>query len=888
MNNSEYLRPNPDNILKLIREKESKEVKGKLKIFFGMCAGVGKTYAMLEAAQKAKKEGKDVVLGLIETHKRSDTQNMTNGLENIPLKVIEYRNNLFQEMDLDAILIRKPQLVLIDELAHSNIPGCRHNKRYQDVLEILSHGIDVFTTVNVQHLESRNETVKQITGTKVNETIPDSVFELANEIELIDITPDELLKRLAEGKVYTGNKSRIAIENFFRKGNLTALREMALRLTAERVDRQLREYKSEMKIDGTWKTGLRLLVAIGASPYSADLIRWTRRLAYTMGAKWIAVYVETKHQVPEKTKDLLSKNFNLARELGAEIVSTNDTDIVKGILRVARENNITQIIAGKSRNRGLGESIFKKDIIEGLIETSGDIDVYVVGGTPSKPKSYLNILFSFNSGVKKYFTAAAVVIAVNFLCFIIFGKSSYQTVSLFFLLTISTLPLFNLGAGPILLAALLSALSWNYFFIPPRFTFHISRIEDLIMFVMYFIVAAVAGVLSARIRTQERFVRQREKKTNSLYNLTRDLAEASDINSITEIAIRHIKDSFNYQTSIIFSEGNHLLPEPHPNSLFKLDESEYGYAQWVFSNSQKAGRFTNTLPLAKATYFPLKGRGKVIGVIGIIVPDNEQPSFDQQNLLDTFILQIAVSVERDYLNEAAIKTFAMSESEKLYKTLFNSISHELKTPITAIISASSNINDNSISSDIDLTRSLAGEINIAARRLNSLIENLLDMTRLESGTIQLKLDWHDIKDLIDSTVSKLQEELSGHSISIHAEDNLDLFKFDFALLEQSLINILRNSILYSPRGSLIEVSVKMVDNECHLIISDNGTGFPEDALSRIFDKFYRVPGTKAGGTGLGLSISKGFVEAHSGCVNVSNKNGGGAVFTIKIPMRRNE
>jgi len=888
MNDTGEFRPDPDHLLEAIKKQELKEVSGKLKIFFGMCAGAGKTYSMLEAAHKIKKEGIDVVIGLIETHKRGETEKLTIGLELLPLKEIEYRETKFNEMDIDAILVRKPQIVLIDELAHSNIPGSRHSKRYQDILEILAHGIDVYTTLNVQHLDSRSETVKQITGTRISETIPDSVLERADEIELVDITPDELLKRLHEGKVYTGEKSKQAIENFFRKGNLTALREMALRLTAERVDWQLREYKNEKKIAGTWKSGQRLLVAIGPSPYSADLIRWTRRLAYSMEAKWIAVYVETEQKVSESIKDLLVKNFNLARELGAEIISTNDTDIVKGVLRVARENNVTQIIVGKSRDRNIIEYLFKADIIEGLLEASGDIDVYVVGGVPRKKSAKSTPVFSFNSGLKKYFSATAFVIAVNFLSYLIFTETSYQTVSLIFLLTISVLPLFNLGAGPILLAALLSALSWNYFFIPPKFTFHISKIEDLLMFVMYFIVAAVAGVLSVRIRTQERFVRQREKRTNALYNLTKDLSEAIDLDSITEIAVKNINDTFNYKALIIYSDDNRLLPAPHPKSFFAMDEQEYSYVQWVFKNSQKAGKFTNTLPMAKATYFPLKGRGKVIGVIGILIPDDERPSFDQQNLLDTFILQIAIAVERDYLNETAKKTLLMTESEKLYKTLFNSISHELKTPVTAIISASSSINDDAVSNNPEITKSLVQEINIASRRLNSLIENLLDMTRLESGVMQLKLDWHDIKDLIYSAGAKLKEEVCNHKLVYHFEKEIRLFKFDFTLLEQSIINILRNSISYSPRDSLIEVFVKSENNECIIIVSDNGPGFPEETLSKIFNKFYRVPGTKTGGTGLGLSISKGFVDAHMGRISVANKPGGGAVFTIIIPMGENE
>jgi two-component system, OmpR family, sensor histidine kinase KdpD len=886
MNNSDCIRPNPDDLLESIKEEEKKETRGRLRLFFGMCAGVGKTYAMLEAAHKARKEGIDAVIGFIETHKRIETEELTVGLESVPLKQMEYRGSKFNEMDIDAILIRKPQIVLVDELAHTNIPGSRHNKRYQDVLEILEHGIDVFSSVNVQHLESRTEIVKQITGTGIRERIPDSIFDRADEIELIDITPDELLKRLLEGKVYTGEKSRQAVQNFFRKGNLTALREMTLRLTAERVDLQLRDYMSEKKISGTWKSGHRLLVAIGPSPYSAELLRWTRRLAYSMEAKWIAVYVETEQNISEQNKDLLTKNFDLARELGAEIITTYDSDIVKGIIRVAQENNVTQIVVGKSKEKGYFSGLFSDDITEKLLNASNDIDIYIVGGAVRKPTFDLKSIINPHSGIRQYILSATIIMAISFICSGIYENIGYQTVSLLFLLTISILPLFNFGAGPILLAAFLSSLSWDFFFIPPRFTFHIDKIEDFLMFIMYFIVASVAGSLSAKIRTQEKLVRQREKKTNALYNLTKELSEANDIDAITEISIRNIKDTFSCDTVIIYSSGNNLALEAHHSSSFLLNEQEWGYAQWVFNNSQKAGKFSNTLPLAEAAYYPLKGRGKILGVIGIKPMDNEQFSFDQQNLFDTFIIQIAIAVERDDLNESAKRTFIISESEKLYKTLFNSISHELKTPITTIISASSSINEEVILKNQDVTKSLAYEINVAAKRLNTLVENLLDMTRLESGVMKLKLDWHDIKDLIYSAGTKLKEELINHKLVFNFERDIKLFKFDFTLLEQVIVNIIRNSILYSPEGSLIEIYVKTENNECVIILADCGPGFPEESLPKIFNKFYRVPGTKTGGTGLGLSISKGFIDAHKGKIDVTNKNNGGALFTIRIPMEQ--
>jgi len=888
MEDQNEIRPDPDNLLKLINDKEKKKRTGKLKIFFGMCAGVGKTYAMLEAANKAKTEGINVIIGLIETHKRSDTEELTIGLEKVPLKEIEYRNVKFYEMDIDAIIRMKPELVLVDELAHTNIEGSRHTKRYQDIFELLDNGINVFTTLNVQHLESRIETVKQITGAVVRETIPDSVFDRADEIELIDITPEELIKRLAEGKVYTREKSKQAVQNFFRKGNLTALREMALRLTAERVDWQLRDYISEKKITGTWKSRQRLLVAIGPSPYSAELIRWTRRLAYSMEAPWTAVYVETEQSVSEKNKDQLISNFTLARELGAEVITTSDNNIARGLIRIAKDKNITQIIIGKPRKFDFFSMLFGNNLVKELLKISGDIDINIAGGIKRKPRFDLLHTFNFYSKPSKYLLSALIVFVVAISNYLVYEDIGYQTVALLFLLTIALLPLFNFGPGPILLAAFLSAATWDYFFIPPQFTLHIGRIEDVVMLIMYFLLALVTGVLSARIRTQEKFVRQREKKTNALYILTRELSEANDIDAITEISVKNIKNVFSTDVLVIYSSPKGALSAlSHSASTFPINENEWNYAEWVFNNSQKAGRFTNTLPLADATYYPLIGKEKVLGIIGIKPLDNQRMSFDQQDLFNNFIIQIAVALERELLNEKAKETFLLTESEKLYKTLFNSISHELKTPLTAIISASSSIIETDTQTGSGFITSLTREIGVAAKRLNTLVENLLDMARLESGIMKLKADWYDIKDLFQNIQVKLKEDLSVHKLKTAYRNEIKLFKFDFVLLEQAFINIIRNCIQYSPAESIILIEVYSEEDICIIEISDNGPGFPDNALQKVFDKFYRVPGTKTGGTGLGLSIAKGFIDAHNGLIEVNNKNTGGAVFTIKIPMRNN-
>jgi two-component system sensor histidine kinase KdpD len=885
MNNKTDKRPAPDSFLDLIQKDEKKESEGTLKIFFGMCAGVGKTYAMLQAAHKAKNDNMDIVVGIVETHKRIETQKLVDGLEIIPPQNVEYRYSIFKEMDIDAILKRKPSLVLIDELAHTNIPGSRHAKRYQDVLELLGNGINVYTTLNVQHIESRAETVKQITGTAIRETVPDSVFERADEIELVDLTPEELFKRLKEGKVYTYEKSKQAIENFFRKGNLNALREMALRLTAERVDKELQDYRTEKNIEETWKSGQRLMVAISSSPHSAELIRWTRRLAYSIEAPWIVVYVETTNQLSDIHQQQLIKNINLARELGAEIIVTQETDIVSGIIRVAKERNVTQIMIGKSKRSPFDYWTNRDKIIQRLIKNSGDIDIYIIGSERKQSRKIFDYFnFYSQSPFIRYLLSSFIIVFISILLFSVQDHIGYQSVSLIFLFVISFLPLFNFGPGPILLAAVLSAFIWDYFFIPPHFTLHIERVEDVLMFSMYFITASVSGFLISRIRTQKIMIDKKEKNTSALYNLARELSSAKSLDDVADSAIKQLKETFNAEVVFVFSEDkNKLKAVPHSASTFNIDDLEWSIAQWVFNNSQKAGRFTNTLSNTPTTYFPLSTKTEKLGVIGIKFSQNAIFNFDLETLLNTFIAQIGVAVEREYLKELGKLNLVLYESEKLYKSLFDSISHELKTPLTTIIGATSSLTEDKIKQSARTTSRLINEIKIAAERLNRLVENLLDITRLESGNIKPKLEWHSISDLIGSAIERIKNDSLEHEIYFEQKDDSEILRFDFTLLEQAIVNILLNSINYTPTGSKIRISVSKVDNNIIINISDNGNGFPQEATPNLFRKFYRIPGTRAGGTGLGLSIARGFIEAHKGTITAQNSKEGGAEFIIILP-----
>ncbi|MCE5347522.1 MAG: sensor histidine kinase KdpD [Bacteroidales bacterium] len=875
-------RPNPDELLASLKFEEEKSKRGKLKIFFGMCAGVGKTYSMLRTALADKAKGIDIVIGYVEPHSRRETLALIEGLEQVERKLISYKGTTLPEMDLDGILKRKPQIAIVDELAHSNVPGCRHNKRYQDVQEILDNGINVFTTVNVQHLESRNDTVAQITGITIRETIPDEIFETADEVELVDITPEELLERFAEGKVYTPDRSKEAVRNFFRKGNITALREMSLRIVADRVDKQLRIYMQQKRIPGPWKSGMHLLAVIGPSPHSARLVRWAKNISYTMGASLTALYIETSKPLNADQKEQLSKNLNLARQFGAEIMTTSGDDIVKAILSVARKENITHIIIGKPQRRNIYSLFTLGNFVQKLIRYSGNIDVYVLGSDTAINDRHIrhNLSFPvFTSGALQYILAAVIVILCSVVCFYFAEHIGYLAVSFILLFGVSILATF-MGIGPILLASSLSAFVWNFFFIPPRFTFHIGKAEDTLMFGMFFIIAMVNGVLTSRVRRQEKLTRDREERTNALYQLTKELADAENMEELIEIAVNDIKKHFGLDVIFILQDGNNQLSEYSRNPELKiLTEKEMSVAEWVFKHSRRAGKYTDTLPSNKFTFYPLLGNRIKPGVMAV---KHLSPLHgENEEFWNTFLTQISNTVERDFLDELARKARFLDESDKLYKTLFNSISHELRIPVTTIMGASDSLLTSQHPHEI--RDELCNEIYKASRRLNRLIENLLNMSRLESGRITPRIDWCDIHDLINKVTESLQDELKQFKMLVVIPDDMPFVKIDFGLMEQVLYNLIFNATQHAPPLSNIRVKAFYDNRIMTLQVMDRGPGLPENELSLIFNKFHRVEGSKAGGTGLGLSIAKGFVEAQKGTIIVENRQNGGAIFTIKIP-----
>lgn len=873
-------RPDPDELLSQLRMEEEKSRKGKLRIFFGMCAGVGKTYSMLKSAAVDKEKGVDIIAGYVETHSRKETQELVNGFEVIPRKGIEYKGTRVQEMDIDAILARRPETVLVDELAHTNAPGSRHVKRYQDVLEILDNGINVYTTLNVQHLESRADTVAQITGISIRETLPDEVFERADEVELIDITTKELLQRLSEGKVYTEERSREALLNFFREGNITALREMALRIVADRVDVQLREYMQHKRIRGPWKSGLHLMVVVSPNSQSARLLRWAKNLSYTMQASLMALYVETTKPLSEEQNEQLSKNIALARQLGAEFLTTSDRDIVKAILSVAVKENITHIIVGKPRQRNILSLLQLGNFVQRLIKNSGNIDVYVLGSDLQSDIAYQRYISfpSYTSKPFQYFLAVVAIILPSFLMYHLSPTIGYQVVSLVLMLVVALLATV-LGIGPILLAAILSTLIWDYFFIPPHFTLHIDRPEDALMCIVFFFIALVNGVLTARVRRQERLTKEREERTNALFQLTRELSLATNLNEVLSVSSKSIKKHFDFNPIFILKDDQGKLQEYNA-----LNDNEYSVASWSYRYCKKAGKFTDTLPSSKHTYYPLYGATLKTGIVAITL--KARLKGDQEFFWDTFLTQISNAIEREFLNKMAHHVQLLNESDKLYKTLFNSISHEFRIPVAAIIGSSDALINQNYSDPI--RKEFYGEIYTAGKRLNRLIDNLLNMSRLESGYITPRLDWCDMSDIVNTVSKNLQKELQPFSFDVVITPDMPMVKLDFGLTEQVLYNLVYNATQHAPKDSSIRVKIFYDNQMVNIQVMDRGPGFANADIIRIFNKFYRVEGSKTGGMGLGLSIVKGFVEAQGGTVSVENRINGGARFTVRIPSQASE
>jgi two-component system, OmpR family, sensor histidine kinase KdpD len=876
-------RLDPDVLLDAIRSDAEENGRGRLKIFFGMCAGVGKTYAMLQEARMLLAEGRDVVAGIVETHGRPETGALMEGLERLPVRTVPYRGTAFAEFDLDGALARKPAVVLVDELAHTNVPGSRHIKRYQDVEELLDHGITVYTTLNVQHLESRSATVEEITGVAVQETVPDSVLDRADDIELVDISPSELLKRFTDGKIYAPENARAALRHFFRKGNVTALREMALRATARQVNRHLVRYRSGRKIGETWKSGERLLVAVGPSPFSTQLVGWTRRMADTMNAEWLAVNVEMPGRPNERQTAQLTANLHLARELGAEVVVVRADDPVEGIMQTALTNSITQIVVGKTEENRLRARLKGGSLVERLIRYSGNIDIYVVRGdviaeTTAPPRRIPRL--TPNRQYALAFGAISTAVAALFAA----GPMlDYLSVAMFLLFAVTLLSLW-LPMGPVLAAAAFSALAWNFFFIPPRYTFHIARFEDLLVFSLYFIIAIVTGTLTSRIRINKEAVRQREARAAALYAMSRALASAASTDAIVAITVREIGRIFDADVAVCLNAAG--VPVPHPESAFAPDVREESVLRWVAENRKPAGRFTETLPLSESRWLPLATGRDVYGVAGVRFRRTTVFTLDQETLLENLAGQAASALERERFNEERRRAETADASERLFKTLLNTISHEFRTPLAVISGVTASLTDPGLPLGGAARDALLTEMSGAADRLNGLVENLLNMSRLESGNVRPAAEWCDVSDLFQSLKRRAGRESGGRAVSFETAPGLPIVRIDAGLAEIAVGNLLQNALRHTPPDAPVRVRAAVSGPDLVITVRDGGPGLPPDVLPRLFEKFYRAPGSASGGTGLGLSISRGLVEAMGGRLTASNASAGGALFIMRLPAER--
>ncbi|MCP5524085.1 MAG: sensor histidine kinase KdpD [Verrucomicrobiales bacterium] len=844
-----------------------------------MCAGVGKTYAMLEAARREQGAGRDVLIGLVETHGRKETDALTAGLRILPRCRLEYRGVQLTDFDLDAALSHKPQLVLVDELAHTNAPGARHQKRYQDVLELLEAGIDVFTTLNVQHLESRAEAVRQITGVTIKETVPDTALANA-ELELVDLPPDELRARLADGKVYLAERVATARDNFFRAGNLSALRELALRFAAEHVGQDVRDYRQTHGIRDPWKSGQRLLVAVSAAPTSASLVRWACRLAGELRAPWVALYVEQPEPLAENESRRLAKHLSLAGELGAEVVTTSDQDVVQGLLRIARERNVTQIVVGKPAGWRVLDLFRGGSLINRLIRESGDIDIVAVraegGRLPGRPlRPRLE-----NPSARNYGTALGVCALTTALNAILQRWIGYQPVALVYLLSVVGLAMF-VGRGATLVAATITALLWNFLFTDPRFTFQINNTEDTMLFATYFAVALAMGHLAARLRAQELAERAREMRATAMYLLTRDLAECGDLAQLLGVMVRHLGDTFHAEVALSLADDKSATLTPYFAGSWSMPDKELSVAVWAGQHRQAAGLGTDTLGSAEGLHLPLVAGDRVPGVLSLRFRGTVPLLPAQRELLDAFCRQMALVLDRQLLRDAETRASLLAESERLGKTLLSSVSHELRTPLAAITSAVNGLRDAGPLNPAQ--QGMAAELEEGATRLNRLVRNLLNLSRLEAGHLHAHLDWHDLNDVVQLALQSLGPALASHPVDVKIDAGLAPVKLDAALTEQIVVNLLSNAAAHTPSGTPISLHACLEPAWLVLQVADRGPGLPNLDLTRLFDRFQRGANAPPGGTGLGLSLVKGFSEAQGGNVTAVNRADGGALFTVRLP-----
>ena len=881
-------RPDPDALLAQVEAEERRRAQGKLKIFLGYAAGVGKTYSMLEAAHSRKAEGVDVVIAVVETHGRAETEALLQGIERVPPKQIEYRGVRLTEMDLDAVLARKPQLALVDEHAHTNTPGSRHVKRWQDIEELLNAGIDVYTTLNIQHLESFRDIIGQITGVVQRETVPDRVLDEAAEIEVVDLPPEELLLRLREGKVYIPEQAVRAMENFFESGNLIALREITLRRAADRVDEQMRSYLKTYQTPELWPVSERILVCISGAPGSERLIRTARRLAEETKAEWFALYVETPgdDKLTRQNRERIWEQLRVAESLGAKEVTTlAAASPVEAVLDYARERQITRIVAGRPL-RPRWREWMRGSFIDQLLRRGKKIDVLVVSNEEEEIKKTRKTLRPLGPpGWRGYLIASFLVALTTGLSMLFSHLLDPTNLVMLYLLAVVIAAL-RLGFGPAVFSAVLSVVSFDFFFVSPYFSFAVEDTQYLITFGGLMFVGMLISTLVSRARSQAEALKTREGQTNTLYALSRELAAAVDLNGISKTVIHHVRGSTKGEVALFLPEGESVHPGATSGS-FELSEKEISVALWTCRNGKAAGLGTETLSSSSFLYLPLATGGKTLGVLGV-KPQNGAAAFspETRRLLEAYANQAALAIERVNLARKAEQTQILQATEKLERALLNSISHDLRTPLSSIMGTLSSLREDPSFIKAESQMELLDLALEEASWMNRFISNLLNMTRLEAGALRIKREPHEVQDLIGSVLTSLEPRLRSREVKIQIPSSLPLVNIDPVLIGQVIMNLLDNSLKYSPPGTPLEIEAAVSDSWIEIRLSDQGPGVPEEHRQRIFDKFFRLPGTEGvRGTGLGLAISKGIVEAHQGRIWVENLPGRGAKFILALPTK---
>ncbi|MDX3807645.1 DUF4118 domain-containing protein [Bosea thiooxidans] len=878
-------RPSPDALL----ESARREGRGRLKIFLGAAPGVGKTYEMLTAGRARKAEGVDVVIGVVETHGRKETQALVDGFEIVPRRSVDYKGRALGEMDLDAILARRPALVLVDELAHTNVPGSRHPKRYLDVEELLSRGIDVYTTLNIQHVESLNDVVAQITRIRVRETVPDSIVDRADDIEVIDLTPADLIKRLEEGKVYLGNTARRAIANYFSPGNLTALRELALRRTAQSVDEQLLSHMQSHAISGPWAAGERILVCIDDGAGAQALIRLAKRQADRLRAPWSALYVETPQAaaLTEAAKTRVAGVLRLAEQLGGEAITLPGQDVAGEIIRHAAANNVTQIVVGKPA-KSYWRELFGGSVSHDLIRRAGHISVHVVsvaegekearpfatdGKRPFSLRPYLGMLVS-----------VAVALGVAEL---LSQVMDLRNIALVFLMSVLISAVTG-GFWPALVASVLSALALNFFFIPPLYTLTISDPENVVALGFFLLVALIASNLTARVQRQADAARQRARTTEDLYLFSKKLAGTGTLDDVLWATAFQIASMLHVRVVILMPEDGTLAVRAGYPPDDTLVDADIAAARWAWEHDRPAGRGADTLPGAKRLYLPLRTGRTAVGVVGLD-DDREGPLLTpgQQRLLDALADQAAVAIERIQLVADVDRAKLAAEADRLRSALLTSISHDLKTPLASIMGAAGTLRDYRSALPEDDRTALVATVIDESERLSRFIANLLDMTKIESGAMEPNAAPIDVAEVVGSALRRAAKITAGHHLETELPGDLPMLRLDPVLFEQVLFNLIDNAAKYAPAGSAIAIRARQDDGVVVIEVMDEGPGLPPIDLERVFDSFYRVrKGDQVrAGTGLGLAICRGFVEAMGGTIEAGNRRDRtGAVFTIRMPI----